>query len=163
MTHVIDPRPGFRLTGWHVLAIVVTFFGVVIAVDVAMAVYAYKTFPGEVSVTPYEDGVAYNKTLAQLAAQEKLGWKVGIAPEQSRALEVEFRDRDGKPLDGLTLTGKMERPATETGRLTPKFKAIGPGYYQADLKPVSGAWDVTIHARNAKGDLFVAERRVTWP
>lgn len=163
MTDASEPHQGFRLTGWHVLATVVTFFAIVIGVDVAMAMAAYKTFPGEVSVTPYEDGIAYNRKLAQLAAQERLGWKVGIAPEQSRALEVEFRDRDGKPLDGLILTGKLERPATEAGRLTPKFKAIGPGYYQADLAPVPGAWDVTVYARDKAGNRFEAERRVTWP
>lgn len=163
MSDVTQAPAGFRITGWHVLAIVTTFFVIVCGVDFYFASLAYKTFPGQVSVTPYEDGVAYNKTLAQLAAQEKLGWQAGIAPEQSRALEVQFRDKDGRPLEGLILTGKLERPATETGRLTPKFHAIAPGYYQADLTPASGAWDVSVTARDKAGHVFLAERRVTWP
>lgn len=163
MSDVTRTPAAFRVTGWHVLITVTGFFLLVFAVDFYFATLAYKTFPGQVSVTPYEDGVAYNRKLAQIAAQHELGWQAGIAPEQSRALEVQFRDKDGRPLEGLTLTGKLERPATETGRLTPKFRAIAPGYYQADITPASGAWDVSVTARDKDGHVFEAERRVTWP
>ena len=47
----------FRLNGWHVLAMLVAFFGVVIAVNVGFAVQAYSTFPGEVTARPYEEGL----------------------------------------------------------------------------------------------------------
>lgn len=161
MTQAAD-RPGFRLTGWHVLAIVTGFFAVVIAVDVSFAVAAYRTFPGEVSVTPYEDGILYNKTLAQLAAQEKLGWRAAAAAEHD-AVVVFLRDQADKPLRGMTLTAKLERPATEAGRLTPQFHETAPGRYEARLPDVSGAWDLTAEARDAHGHLFVAERRLTWP
>ena len=46
----------FRLTGWHVLAGFVVFFGAVIAVDAGMMTLAYRTHPGEVSVTPGKFG-----------------------------------------------------------------------------------------------------------
>lgn len=154
-------RTGFRLTGWHVLAAVVGFFAVVIAVDVSFAVAAYRTFPGEVSVTPYEDGILYNKTLAQLSAQEKLGWRAAAAAERD-AVVVIVRDKADRPLSGLKLTAKLERPATETGRLTPRFAETAPGRYEARLPAVSGAWDLTAEARDAQGHLFVAERRLTW-
>ena len=160
---VTDTTPGFRIRGWHVLVAMILFFGIITAVNAVMITLAIKSFPGQVSVTPYEDGVAYNRKLAQIAAQRELGWQAGIAPEQSRALEVQFRDKDGRPLEGLTLTGKLERPATETGRLTPKFRAIAPGSYQADITPASGAWDVSVTARDKDGHVFEAERRVTWP
>lgn len=67
-------RSRFQIGGWHVLAAVVGFFAIVIVVDVGFAIFAYRTFPGEVSSTPYEDGVAYNRKLAQMAAQGRLGW-----------------------------------------------------------------------------------------
>ncbi|MEO8114207.1 MAG: FixH family protein, partial [Phenylobacterium sp.] len=65
---------GFRLRGWHVLAMMIAFFGVVVAVDVTFSVIAVRTFPGQVSVTPYEDGLLYNQQLARLAAQQRLGY-----------------------------------------------------------------------------------------
>ena len=55
----------FRLTGWHVLASVVLFFGVFITVDVLMAIDAYRTYSGEVSTSPYEDGLAFNRAYQQ--------------------------------------------------------------------------------------------------
>ncbi|MCW5759840.1 MAG: FixH family protein, partial [Phenylobacterium sp.] len=66
-------RPGIR--GWHVLAGVSAFFAVIIAVDASFAVLAIRTFPGQVSVTPYEDGLLYNRHIAQLEAQARLGWR----------------------------------------------------------------------------------------
>ena len=138
---------GFRITGWHVLAGMVGFFGVVIAVDVTFAVLAYRTHPGQVSVTPYEDGILYNRHIAQLDAQAKLGW----------------RDQAGRPIRGLALSARMERPATEAGRLTPRFVETAPGRYEADVGRLFGAWDLTVEAKDASGDDFLLERRLTWP
>ena len=44
-----SPSPGFRFTGWHLLASVSAFFAVVIAIDVTFTVFAVRTFPGQVS------------------------------------------------------------------------------------------------------------------
>lgn len=150
------------LTGWHVLAMVVGFFAVIIGLDSYFLVLAYRTFPGEVSVTPYEDGVAYNRTLAQLAAQEKYGWKAAAGAEKDLAV-VEFRDAKGEPVRGLSFTSKLEHPATETGRLNPKFHEAAPGRYEAEIHGVHGTWDLTLVASNAGGQRFEAERRLTWP
>ena len=58
----------FRLTGWHVLSIVVGFFVVVMAVDICAATAAYRTFSGEVADDPYEAGRLYNKTLVRTSS-----------------------------------------------------------------------------------------------
>jgi nitrogen fixation protein FixH len=155
------PR-GFRLTGWHVLAIFVAFFATIMAVDATFTVLALRTFPGEVSVTPYEDGLLYNKKLAQVASQERLGWRAGAAAEPGRVV-LEFRDRAGAPLRGLAVTGKLERPATEAGRKTVAFREITPGVYAAAPGGLAGAWDLTAEARDREGHSFEAERRLLWP
>ena len=153
----------FQLTGWHVLAIIVGFFAVVIAVDVSFAVSAYRTFPGEVSSTPYEDGVAYNHKLAQMAAQARLGWTPVATLASDGGLRVEVRDRAGQPVRGLRMTGRMERPATESGRIAPSFHEAEPGVYLAHPGRLMGAWDVSLVLLNGSGDRFEAERRLTWP
>lgn len=157
-----EPRAGFRLNGWHVLAAVVGFFAVVIAVDTSFAVMALKTFPGEVSVTPYEDGLLYNRHIAQLEAQQRLGWRAAAAAEPGQVV-LTFVDRDRKPLTGLAITGKLERPATETGRITLRFEEAGPGRYVASAGRLAGAWDLTADAKGPTGGSFIAERRLTWP
>jgi nitrogen fixation protein FixH len=162
MSQAAAPHRGFRLTGWHVLAVLVGFFGTVIAVDVGFAMMAFRTFPGEVSVTPYEDGLLYNKKLAQLAAQEKLGWRAAAGAQPDQVM-IEMRDAAGAPLSGLAISGKLERPATEAGRRLLKFRETAPGSYVAISDGLTGTWDLTAEAADAKGRRFEAERRLTWP
>ena len=161
MSQVHAPS-GFRLTGWHVLAIMISFFAIVLAVNITFTVAALKTFPGEVSVTPYEDGLLYNKKLAQLAAQEQLGWRAGAATAPDRVL-LEMRDGKGAPLSGLALNGKLERPATESGRKLLVFREVRPGLYAASASGLAGSWDLTAQAGDRAGHRFEAERRLSWP
>jgi nitrogen fixation protein FixH len=158
----LRPRRSFRITGWHFLAMIVGFFAVVIGVDVTFAVLAYRTHPGEVSVTPYEDGLIYDKKIAQMRAQAALGWRAAAGPEAGKVV-VLVEDAAHRPLSGLTLTGKLERPATEAGRLTPRFVEVAPGRYEAAEKGLKGAWDLTAEARDRAGHSFELERRLTWP
>jgi len=162
MSAVHTPRqPGFVIRGWHVLAGVCAFFAVIIAVDVAFMTLAIRTFPGQVSVTPYEDGLLYNRHIAQLEAQDRMGWRAAAAAEPGQVV-VEFRDRAGQPLEGLAITGRLERPATEAGRVSLRFAEAEPGRYVAPAGRISGAWDLTAEARGPTGGAFVAERRLTW-
>jgi nitrogen fixation protein FixH len=154
--------PGFRLRGWHVLAMVSAFFAIVIATDSWFVVLALRTFPGEVSATPYEDGLAYDKSRAQLRAQERLGWRATAASEPD-AVAVEMLDRAGHPLAGLAVSGDLQRPATETGRRTLMFHETRPGRYVARPGALSGAWDLTVHAVDRQGARLTAERRLSWP
>jgi nitrogen fixation protein FixH len=156
-------RSRFQIGGWHVLATIVGFFAIVIAVDVGFAIFAYRTFPGEVSSTPYEDGVAYNRKLAQMAAQGRLGWAPVATVASDGAVRVEVRDQVGQPVRGLQLTGRLERPATESGRIVPTFREAEPGVYLARPGRLLGAWDVSLVLVDAGGRRFEAERRLTWP
>lgn len=157
-----DPGHGFRIKGWHVLAGVTAFFAVVVAVDVAFLVQAYRTFPGQVSVTPYEDGLLYNRHIAQMEAQARLGWRAA-AEAQPGEVAMIFRDRDGRPLTGLRIVGRLERPATDAGRVALQFEEAQPGRYVAPTGRIAGAWDLTAEAQGPTGGAFVAERRLTWP
>ena len=156
------PRRPFEVRGWHVLAGITAFFAVVAAVDGGFMVMAIRTFPGQVSVTPYEDGLLYNRHIAQMEAQDRLGWKATADAEPGQ-VALAFRDRQGWPLSGLTITGRLERPATEAGRIALRFAEAEPGRYLAPTGRVSGAWDLTAQARAPTGGAFVAERRLKWP
>jgi len=158
---VTETSKGFRIRGWHVFAAMVAFFGTITAVNAVMITLALETFPGQVSVTPYEDGIAYNRKLAQMAAQERLGWRAGAGVEDG-AVVVRMIDRAGAPVSGLHVTGRLERPATESGKVTPRFKETAPGAYQARTGELAGAWDLTFQAKDAEGRVFEAERRLMW-
>jgi nitrogen fixation protein FixH len=152
----------FQLTGWHVLAGIVGFFVVVIGVDTMFAISAYRTFPGQVSETPYEDGISYNQKLGQLQAQAALGWAPVATVAVDGSVRVEVRDRANQPVRGLKVTGRMERPATESGRIVPTFQEVEPGVYLARPGRLLGAWDLSLVLIDAGGHRFEAERRLTW-
>lgn len=155
------PSEKGRITGWHVLIGVVLFFGIVIGVDTIFMVQAYRTFSGEVASNPYEAGLAFNRTLAQRQREAALGWSASVATPNGKSVVVKVADRDGKPLDGLSLTGVLERPATETGRQTLNFRSLGEGRYAASAR-LDGAWDLRAVARNAS-DMFEVETRLVEP
>lgn len=157
-----EPSTGYRVRGWHVGAAVTAFFAVIVGVDVSFAVIAYRTHPGQVSVTPYEDGLLHDRQVAQFHAQSRLGWKA-TAQARPGALILTYADRGGRPLTGLTIAARLERPATETGRVDAVFKETLPGQYEAAVGALHGAWDMTADARSGANTIFIAERRLTWP
>ncbi|MFM8820163.1 MAG: FixH family protein [Phenylobacterium sp.] len=153
---------GWILTGRHVLGVVVGFFVIVIALNVWFLTLAYRTFPGQVSETPYEDGVAFNRHLAAQEAQARLGWEAAAAAGPGGPW-VEVRNAEGAALQGLTLTGRLERPATVAGRRILAFRETAPGRYEAPAAGLTGAWDLSFRAVDANGQAFEGGRRLTWP
>ena len=155
--------PRFTIKGWHVLVAFVLFFGADFAVNTAFMVSAYRTFPGETSVTPYEDGIAYNSALAQQRAQAALGWRMTVGLDAPTRIRVEAFDRAGAPLSGLHLTGRLQRPATETGSKVVTFDEHAPGVYTAYTIPLAGAWDLDVTAHDQNGHTMLAQRRLVAP
>lgn len=162
MTDQIVQSEGFRVRGWHVAAGVSAFFAVVIGVDAVFTVLAFRTHPGQVSVTPYEDGLLYNRTIAEQQAQARLGWRAA-AEAGAGVVALTVQDREGRPVRGLRIEAALQRPATESGRIAPAFAEVAPGRYEAPTGAISGAWDLTARALDAQGRRFTAERRLTWP
>ena len=153
---------GFRIKGWHVAAGFTAFFAIVVAVDASFAVLAYRTHPGQVSVTPYEDGLRYNRHIARLQAQDRLGWRA-VAVSGPGIVALDLLDRNGRPLKGLKVAATLERPATDAGRISTTLRETRAGRYEAPVGVLTGAWDMTVEARAPSGVVFVAERRLTWP
>lgn len=156
---------GFRMRGWHVLALMLAFFSFIIAVNVTFAVIAVRSFPGEDVRRSYLQGIQYNDTLAQRREQAALGWQANasFAPSADGAtLEVVLRDRDGAPIDGAIITGEIQWPTTDSFDRATTFEAQGEGRYVAhlaDLQP--GRWRLRAHAQRDAGSLdFEAE--LTW-
>src|SRR5687768_10998939 len=71
-------------TGRHMAAIICTFFGVVIAVNMLMAVLATRTFGGTVVDNSYVASQKFNGWLAQARAQQSLGWQESVRLDSDR-------------------------------------------------------------------------------
>lgn len=155
-------EPGFRLTGWHVLAGVTGFFVIVTGLDIYFATLAYRTYSGEVASNPYEAGIAFNQTLEARRREAALGWRVE-AQTDAGMLTLTVRDRDGEALNGLTVTGELTRPATTKDRRVLQFQARGEGRYAAPTGALTGAWDLAAVAANPVGDRLEIADRIAAP
>jgi nitrogen fixation protein FixH len=155
--------PGFILKGWHVLIALVLFFGVDIAVNAYFIVSAYRTFPGETTLTPYEDGVAYNAALAQKRAQAALGWRVEAGQDVAQRIRVDVSDRTGAPLERLQVSAHLQRPATDAGQQTLSLTPSRAGVYLSAPVALRGAWDLEVTARDGPGRIATADRRLSLP
>ena len=150
---------GFRVRGWHVLAIMIAFFTVIISVNVVFITLAMNSFPGEDQRRSYVQGLEYNRVIAERRAQAELGWQATVNLAEDRVL-IRIMDAEDQPVMGLELTGALRHPANlELDRVL-SFTEARPGVYSAPVTELSeGGW--TLRAEASGEDVpFVLEREL---
>lgn len=156
----------FVLKGWHVLAGMLSFFAVVIAINVAFAVVAVQTFPGEDVTHPYLQGLNYNETVAERRSQSQIGWRAVAALRHTAAgdvLEVELRAREGAPLNDAHVDGVLRWPTDSRRDHALVFAPVAPGKYVARLGVLpEGRWQLRARATDGANALDF-EADMTWP
>lgn len=151
-----------RLTGRHVLLMLVGFFGVMLVANAAFVIVAVRSFPGESEKKSYLQGVRFNETLAARAEQERLGWRAEIAGFDRNHVEVRFFDVSGSPVVGLSVAGDLRRPAFNGADRALIFYETAPGVYRAEMNALAkGGWDLSGLAEDGRGGRFVFEARVS--
>ena len=80
-----------RFTGWHMTAILVGFFTIVIAVNILMATFAVRSFGGVVVENSYVASQKFNGWLDEAARQDALGWEVKVVRQSDDHLLVTLR------------------------------------------------------------------------
>ncbi|MDF1854566.1 FixH family protein [Pseudooceanicola sp.] len=141
--------PGFRITGWHVLAIFVGAFGTIIAVNILLAVQAVRTFPGLEVKNSY---VASQTFDIDRAAQERLGWSIR-ADEADGQIRLAISDRNGAPVQVRDLHAVVGRATQVADDVEPVFAWDG-GAYVAPLELSGGQWHVRLTALAEDGTMF---------
>jgi len=148
-----------RPDGWWYPWIFVAFFAVVIGVNGVMITIATGTFTGLDTKDHYRKGLAYNESIKGARQQAALGWTVDVAALGDR-LAVEFKDKEGKAITGLALSGMMTRPTHVDDDLAlGSFTETRPGYYETALSlPKKGQWDARILAVKGEQSFQMVER-----
>lgn len=157
----------FTLRGGHVLVALLLFFAAIIAINVAFAVAAVRTFPGEDERRSYTQGLHYNDLLAERRAQAANGWtarsEFAISGGGAQ-LVVRVHDREGAAIEDATLGGVLRWPPNESGDRPLTFTSLGGGVYAADLGALApGRWDLRARAQDEAGRALDFEAELTWP
>jgi len=149
-----------RITGRHVLYMLLGFFGVMLAANAVFIWLALDTFTGAVSERPYEEGLAYNQRLEAAAAQRAQHWRGEIEVE-GRTLALRLADAAGRPLGGFQLEVLFQRPTHQGMDRRIPMTETAPGLYKAPLSlPASGNWDSVVTGRSPDGADFETRKRI---
>ncbi|MEM5517587.1 FixH family protein [Henriciella sp. AS95] len=158
--------PDAKLKGWHVLLIMMAFFGLMFAVNGVFLYSAITSFPGEDVEKSYLQGLNYNDTLEAKREQAELGWtmRAGLADRSNETLRVEVNNKDGLPVSRLSVLAQFRRNATTSGDTTLPMEAVAdePGVYEVALPSLErGDWSIIVTAMSdVNDDRFVAEKEI---
>ena len=145
---------GWQLTGRHVLIGFVSFFAVVVGVNLFMASKAVGTFPGLETKNSFMVSQTFDD---RRDAQAALGWDVAAVLEDG-VLAVAFTEAgSGAPVEVAAIDAVVGRPTSVAEDRQPKF-TYRQGVFRTPMTLPEGNWDVRLVAWAPDGTEF--RRRV---
>ncbi len=149
------PRP---FTGRKLLLVLVGFFGVVIAVNLFMALAATRSFTGAVVKNGYVASQDFNDWLAEGRRQKALGWTLAVTASRNGAVVDAMHE--GRPLGGFTGDVLFRHPMNERKDIKLPLRQTGPGRYVTVGDVPAGRWQLVISFGNAE-DRITVRRHLT--
>jgi len=137
-----------EFTGRKMLLIMITFFGVIIAVNGYMAFSAVSTFPGLEVDNSYVASQQFNE---RASAQRALGWESEIAYDEGE-LVLQLQDANGVVLPG-NIVAKIGRPTFAGEDIELTFRLVGEEY-RAEAALTPGPWRLFLDATAQDGTLY---------
>jgi len=144
----------------------VGFFAVVLAANGMLVYFAAASWTGLETKEYYIRGLAYNRTLEDVARQRELGWKGAVALRPAarggQELALDLKDSKGLGLSGGAVQADFVRPTHAGYDFSVALVDRGNGRYAAPIAlPLPGQWDVHIIVRHPYGAYRVTQRLVT--
>ncbi|MEM9318873.1 MAG: FixH family protein [Pseudomonadota bacterium] len=125
-----------KLTGGHVLAMFVVGFGIIIGVNVFMAVSAVRTFPGLEASSSYADSQTFD---ARRDAQDALGWQAEVAVA-GEMLSLSLTDANGRPVYPAAFEALLTRPTSQQADQLLDLTRGPNGVLLAPIERAPGRW-----------------------
>lgn len=147
-----------EFTGRHMLVIMLAFFGVVISVNVLMAVLARTSWTGTVVENTYVASQEFNAKAAAGRAQAALGW-TGTLAIADGTIAYRLVDRSGRPVPLAAVTVLFRHPAYDTRDFAVSLAPHGDGFSRAEAVP-DGVWIAEVEADAHRDTPFRDVRRI---
>ncbi|WP_421781371.1 FixH family protein [Kiloniella litopenaei] len=157
------PQTEKKFTGKHFLISILSFFGVIIGMNMAFVYFATNTWTGLSKENAYVDGLNYNQTIEAAKLQRELNWQssLELLPQGTQKLvSFTLQDQNNQHLSGFDVTVKIGRPTLQGYDQTLVLAESSYGQYGAivDL-PLKGQWHVSLSATAPDGTPFQLEKR----
>lgn len=147
-----------EFTGRHMVLITVSFFGVILSVNLLLAVAASSTWTGLVVENSYVASQEFQDKADAAHRQVEAGWTMDIAYEDGM-LVVRALD-DGVPLALDGVTAFVRRPVGGHDDATLAL-VRGPDGYRGAIGLAPGVWDVAITTAPTALGAMEREIRIT--
>lgn len=129
-----------RFTGWHMFALMVAFFGVVIGVNLTMMRIAMGSFGGIVVENSYVASQEFNGWLNAAKAQDRLGWTVASAVQPDRLVALNIADAP----EPLAVSATARHPLGRLPDQALTFHRVAPGHYVSTQPLPEGRWTLRL-------------------
>lgn len=141
------------ITGGHVFAIIVTFFGVIIGVNATLAVLAVRSWTGLVVENGYVASQSFNRDLAEARRQAELGWQESFGYADGR-LTLVLGDSELRPIGRSSVTVRLQRPSTDRDDHELTLAEVAPGKYESAANLSPGLWDAETIVHGPNGGIL---------
>lgn len=157
----MNPRSGQprQFTGWHMLTVMVAFFGVIISVNLLMATFANTSWTGLVVQNTYVASQQFNERVAASRAQAALGWKTTLSITGGE-IRYSLNDASGTPVRAESVVAAFRRPAYEAEDWQVTLTGKTGGNFAALAAVRDGIWIVNTDAKMADGTSYKESRRI---
>ncbi|WP_421761075.1 FixH family protein [Devosia sp.] len=153
----LNPTAG-TFTGRHMWMLAVGFFGIIIAVNVGMAVIASTSWTGLVVDNAYVASQQFDARRDAQKGQQALGWEANFTYTPGLA-RLTIHDGAGKPVDLGTVHLQVNRPVGGHEDQKLDFVPSPSGGYEAVITIAGGIWDIWVTAeKTAAGPFELHER-----
>jgi nitrogen fixation protein FixH len=145
-------------TGFHMWVVVIAFFGVIIAVNVTMAVLASRSWTGLVVPNSYVASQEFETKRLAHEAQKNAGWRASLnySPGMARLVIV---DGASAPIDLGEVTLSLNRPVGGHDDQRMTLGRSADGGYEAAVTLPHGLWEAIVLApETALGPFELRER-----
>jgi nitrogen fixation protein FixH len=148
-------RSGWRFFPWAVAG----SMGVVIGVNVVLAVLAARTFPGDVGSDGFTLSNRYNEVMQAARREQGTGWRI-VADITAGHARLALADRAGRPLADAVVTMAVRRPLGDDSLIALDVRRDAAGaYVSAAPLPGRGQWDLTVTV-TAMGETVTRTQRI---
>lgn len=128
-----------EFTGRKMLAIMLAFFGVVIAVNVMMAVLARRSWTGLVVENSYVASQSFDTDTAALEKSAAMDIHAALSYEAGK-ISVAFKTQGGTPLQVKNAQLHLGHPVAAASDLSVGLQCSAPGLCSADVPLGPGPW-----------------------
>ncbi len=143
-------------TGRKMLAVMLSFFGVIITVNMYMAFSAVSTFPG----LEVKNSYVASQEFSELAdGQRALGWEISFFQEGD-ALVLQLLDKDGNVVIPASMTARIGRPTYAREDMDLDFQLVG-NEYRVDTQLANGPWRLFFDAVSQDGTRYKKRLHLT--